>query len=306
MISLLKNKDAAGKEYSPSEVIALLDSGIKISAAADYGEEAIVWLPQELRPQVYELKRMCACPIEDEDIGQCLLWPVKELYDNYEERFCGFVAKRPKITGKLTSLNDVIQERKTLTELSDTRKRILAGIGLKLAMYFEAVHSTQNKYVFGSVSPSDFYLDEAGCLFCFTAFQCTGSRFGCGNPYYMAPELIEMMPRKVLYNELSDSFIYSLILFQLFTGKYPYAPEYDLYEKDYKEIWAFMSDGQSVYFEENSKECIAVNEALRAFSWEIAETFRLVFDFCGRSSYVQGRPKIGEWIHVLQDYLLNR
>lgn len=300
MISLVKMEDAAGKVYCSAGVLAAFDNEVKIFEISDNDTEVMVQISKEVRPQLYEIKKMCMCELGDDRSAKNLLWPKKELYDISERCFCGFIAEKPEIKGELILLEEVIHLRKEKIHLKKEEKKYYAEIGIQMAQYFEMIHATEKKFIFGSVSPSDFCVDERGTLFCFHTYECARNHPRIRNPYYIAPELIGMETRKVLYNEESDSFLYALMLFQLMTGKFPFAPDKELYSIEKEEMEAWMSDGQSIYFEEDSEECAAIEKVLNEFSAELAEACRFAFDYCGRASYVQGRPTIKEWRKILE------
>lgn len=300
VIRLLKMADESGKEYQPGEVLVLLENGTKISAAAGENEEVIVWLPPVLRPERFEMKRLCNEILEDSDVSARIVWPLKVLYDSQNGSMCGFVAKNPHINGPLISLAQIIEQRKHgQMPLSAENKRSLIGIGMQLANYFQTVHRTRSNYVFGFIQPQDFYIDSTGTLFCFSSFVCAQNHHTEIKTYYIAPEVIGMQSQKNIYNTKTDAFVYALILFQLFTGKFPYLPEKDVYTIQVETIWSLMCDGESIFFDMDSEEYKNVEEILKGFSEEIKKAFHLVFDYCGLASYEQGRPTISKWLQVL-------
>lgn len=304
MISLLKMTDEAGQEYQPGEVIALLENGIKISAVVGDDREAIVWLPPALRPERFEMKRLCNEIPENPDMSERMLWPLKVLYDRQNGAMCGFAARNPHIDGQLVSLAQMIEQRNYgQLPLSAENKRILVHIGIQLANCFLTVHNTRNGYVFGFIQPQDFYVDHSGALFCFSSFVCAQNHQTEIKTCYIAPEVIGMQSQKNIYNTKTDAFLYALILFQLFTGKFPYLPDKNVYTVQVETIWSLMCDGESVFFDVDSEEYKNTEKILEEFSEEIKKAFHLVFDYCGLASYEQRRPAISKWIQVLDSFL---
>lgn len=298
MISLLKLSDDAGKKYSYGPLILALENGVKIYENADNAAEAIVWVPEALRPYEFEWSNMWKRVRDDEKIRAQLFWPEKILRDNAGQ-YCGYVTKNPEVKGQLISVKQWIEKERSFDE---EEKRSNVIIGSRIAQIFKVIHD-KSGYILGIISPESFWMDEALNVYYVESFDCaknlqTEDIKSC----YIAPELLMAQSEKTSVSIETDDFIYALLLFQILTGRFPYGGGRKIENCDVDEIWNLMCDGISVFYDRMDQEREDIMNLLESYSARMAQLFRQVFDYCGRSDYAEGRPSIDDWMETLSDY----
>lgn len=299
MISLLKLSDKAGKNYSYGPLILALENGVKIYENADNAAEAIVWVPEALRPYKFEWNNMCERTPADEKIRGQLFWPEKLLMDNAEQ-YCGYVTKKPEIKGRLISVKQWIEKERSFDE---EEKHSSVSIGSAIARIFKVIHDRKTGYLLGIISPESFWIDEALQVYYVEPFDCARDlRAEDMKSCYTAPELLMAQSEKASVSLETDDFVYALLLFQILTGRFPYGGGREIEKCDVDEIWNLMCDGISVFYDRMDQEREEIMHLLEFYSARTAQLFRQVFDYCGRSDYTEGRPAIDDWLETLSDY----
>ncbi len=296
-------KDFAGILYSTQNLLFSLNPDVKIYEIAGNHDSFIVYFASGHAPKPYELRKMSECRIKNNTSDHMILWPQRELYTLSDEQCCGFLAKKETIASDLITLSQMMEQRKKIPKLSGNDIKNYLAVGLNFAKCIDAIHSTEKNYVIGAFDPEEFHIDSEKKIYYFYAYDCGRSNLTLKNYHYLSPELIHYGQWKLPFSEDSDSFAFALILFQLLTGHYPFAistPEHELTQDT---VIKYMLDGESIYYYDNSPQCIRIEHFLSEISPEIAETFRYVFDYCGNENYTADRPTIKEWIQILKKTL---
>lgn len=302
MISLLKMTDKSGAVYKPGETIVALENGYKIYENANDSSEAMVWIPQEIRPYKYELRNMCDEEIADVWVKANLLWPEKLLYDSSDNQCCGYITKKPKILGKLIPLSEIIEKKRSFDYI-EKKNNVL--ICLQIARMFKAIRDTRHGYILGIISLESFWVDEALNVFFGEVYNCARNINTTVKTHYVAPELLMYDSWKGKFTAESDSFICALLLFQLLTGRFPYNSSEDIEKTDVEYIWNLMCDGESIFYNKTDTYAKTILAELGNYSERINRLFYRTFDYCGRADYVEQRPMIDEWMEALSEYMNN-
>lgn len=303
MISLMQLIDKSGKTYSYGKALFALNTGVKIYENTEDNSELIVWLPKELRPDIFEWKNMCNESNIEEEIKDRLFWPDKILIDKNSDENCGYTTKRPKFEGEVVPLSRLI-EKKRWFDIGEKKNNAI--IGNNLARIFKAIRDTKYGYSLGIVSPDSFWIDDAMNVYYMESFNCARNIYEVVRSCYVAPELLLYDSWRGRMNPDTDSFAYALLLFQILTGRFPYNSGENVERTDVEYIWNLMCDGISVFYDtmdDFSKEIVG---DLRGYSEEILVLFKKSFDYCGREDYMKDRPKIDEWLEVLSEYIKNK
>lgn len=303
MISLMQLIDKSGKTYSYGRILFALNNGVRIYENTEDNNEVIVWLPKELRPDIFEWKNMCNESRIEPEIRDRLFWPDKLLIDKGSDENCGYTTRKPKFEGEAVPLNRLI-EKKRWFDKDEKNKNIV--IGNNLALIFKAIRDTKHGYSLGIVSSESFWVDDAMNVYYMESFNCARNIHEVIRSCYVAPELLLYDSWRGRMNSDTDSFAYSLLLFQVLTGRFPYNSSENIEKMDIEYIWNLMCDGISVFYDTTdvfSKEIVG---DLRSYSEEILDLFKKSFDYCGKEDYTKDRPKIDEWLEVLSEYIKNK
>lgn len=300
-ISINKDKqifDESGVTYAIGEPISSIANGVMIYEVK--GREDVIYVDAaDLHENRYDVMKMSTQAINGTGFEK-LLWPERLVKKENSSVFSGFISRNPKIQGELVSLDEIIEERKEKKTLSNEESCYYLNLGLQLAEIIELIH--QYGYVVGSLSPDKFFVSREGIVYSCISYQFSYRDINAfDNPYYVAPEwLSKMNIEAVVYNEQSDSFLYALILFQLFTGKYPFVSERDVLEVERESLWEAMTDGKSLYFFEDTQMMDGIAQELSVFPINIGKLFKRTFDYCGYEDYAERRPSIQEWLLALR------
>lgn len=302
MISLLEMTDKAGAVYRPGTTIVALEDGYILCENADNSSEVIVWIPKEVRPYKYELRNMCDEEITDVGIKANLLWPEKLLYDSNDNQYCGYVTKKPTISGRLVPLSEIVERERCFDNIE---KKNNVFIALQIARIYKAIRDTRHGYIIGIISLESFWVDEALNVYFLKSYSCACNINNVIKSYYVAPELLMYDSWKGKFTVDSDSFICALLLFQLLTGKFPYNSSESVEKTDVEYIWNLMCDGKSVFYNKTDTFAKTILAELNNYSEKISELFSRTFDYCGQVNYIAQRPMIDEWMEVLSEYVDN-
>lgn len=302
--------DEAGIEYTVGNLIFAISDGPKIYTIE--GQKDIVYVEAaDIEKNKLVIRRMSDVMSEKsqvfvKSINNRLLWPdklVKEKKDNENVKdngFKGFISRNPQIQGDLTTLAEVIEERKAKTVLTQEERQYYLNLGIQLAEILETIHECG--YVVGVLTPDKLWLSQDGTL-----ISCITYRFSFqkndvfDNPYYVAPEWFSYIDKdNILYEPKSDSFLYAIILFQLLTGKYPFLTERNISEVKKEELWEQMVDGKSLYFWEDERTISEIKKELETAPKGIDDLFESTFDYCGYGAYDEPRASVLDWLLALK------
>lgn len=303
MISLMQIIDKSGKCYPYGKILFTLNSGVKIYENTENNKELIVWLPEELRPAIFEWKNMCNEPFIDVDVRDKLFWPDKILIDKSSNEYCGYTTIRPVFDGEIVPLSRRI-EKKRQFDAEEKKTNII--IGNNLARIYKVIKNSKQGYLLGVVSPDSFWIDESMNVYYMESFNCARNVPEVIRSCYVAPELLLHDSWKGKITAETDSFVYSLLLFQILTGRFPFNSRENINRTDVEYIWNLMCDGVSVFYDKLDEFSNEIVDELKKYSKEILDLFKRTFDYCGKSDYTKGRPKIEEWLEVLSEYIKNK
>lgn len=303
MISLMQIIDKTGKNYAYGTVLFTLSSGVKIYENVDNNTELIVWLPKELRPAIFEWKNMCNENLIESDLKDKLFWPDKILIDKGSNDYCGYTTLRPRFDGEVVPLSRLI-EKKRWFDINEKRKNIL--IGNNLARVYKVIKNSKHGYSLGVISPDSFWVDESMNVYYMESFNCARNMHEIIRSCYVAPELLLYDSWKGKISAETDSFVYSLLLFQILTGRFPFNSNENIDRTDIEYIWNLMCDGISVFYDTSDEFSNEIVGEIKNYSEEILNLFKRTFDYCGKSDYTKERPKIEEWLEVLSEYIKNK
>ena len=300
-ISINRDKkvfDESGVTYVIGERISSIANNVTIYEVK--GREDVIYVEAaDLHENRYDVRKMSTQSINEAGFEK-LLWPERLVKKENSSAYGGFISRNPQIRGDLVLLAEIIEERKEKKKLSNEESHYYLNLGLQLAEIIELVHRCG--YVVGSLSPDKFWVSREGIVYSCVSYQFSYRDIDAfDNPYYVAPEwLSKMNIEAVVYNTQSDSFLYALILFQLFTGKYPFVPERDVLAVEKETLWEAMTDGKSLYFFEDKQMMDCITQELSVFPTGIEKLFTRTFDYCGYEDYAESRPSIQDWLLALR------
>ena len=295
-------KDAAGTLYATANLLLSFETGGKLYEIAGKDDQWIVSFSGADAPTLHELRKMGSCQIEH-SCDYLILWPKRELYALSSEQCCGFLAQKDAVAAERISLSQMIRTRKEHPDLPSAQIRPYLIAGLHFARCIDAIHSTPMGYVIGAFDPREFEIDSRKKVYYFCAYDCGRSRLRVKDYRYLAPELIACPAQIPPFSKTSDAFAFALILFELITGRYPFA---DVRGEALQngELEKAMLDGESIYYQESSPACVQTEQFLLSISRELAQAFRDTFDYCGAETYTADRPSLKEWISLLERTLV--
>lgn len=300
MIRLLEMYDRSGRIYSPGSIALELKNGTRFYLNTNEESEIIVWIPDDLRPQEYELQRMCREKNGDEETKRNMFFPQRVIYDSRTDDYCGYIAKKPNSIGELTPLHDYVSRNR---HYDRQERAINAIIGLSTANIFKEIKESDNRYTIGTISHESFWIDDAFNVYYAETFSCSQNLVINENSYYTAPELLLCDTWRGNFSDKTDAFVFALILFQILTGKFPFNSTQNVDESDIEYVWGLMCDGNSIFYDKADQCAIEVMGELYNYSERILELFRKAFDYCGNLDYTQNRPLIEDWMEALSDYI---
>lgn len=290
-------KDPVGRVYSTDQMILSLRNNAKIYTVADNQRYLFVHLSGDDHPPESQIRVMAEWS-SDLTAKSNVLWPEMECYRLDDDAFCGFLAQRINIPDDIISLRQFL----ALDDPCHGDLSLILTIGLNLAKCIFALHHCAKNYVIGDLHPRDFYVSSGGQVFSFNAYRSSLDTQLITDRRYLAPEYIAAQSR---LTKSSDSFSFALILFELLTGIFPFGTHEPDTVFDNEQIEDMLINGESIYYFNHSQQCMAVESRLQNISPDLAEMFRLTFDYCGCNRYDEMRPSIEDWINVLERQTVN-
>lgn len=297
-ISILRERkvfDESGYVYEIGNVLYEMPNSGKVFSINGHTDKVYVEVP-DMTGNRYAIKKMCDKTTHSLCFKR-MLWPERLIQEKN-----GFISLNPKVHGKLVSLIDVIEERKTKKSLTPEEKLYYFSLGTQLAKIINIVHEFD--YVVGVLSPEKFLVSDNRKLYSLLSYQFSFVEIDAfDNPYYISPEwLLTMNNKQIRYTKQSDAYLYATVLFQLLTGKYPFASNRNISEIDKEELWELMSDGKSLYYWEDEGIIDTIKEELCDLPQTIEALFKRTFDYCGNNTYDENRPLINEWLRLMQQF----
>lgn len=294
----LSFKDPVGRVYTTDQLLLPLRDNAKIYTIADNCRYLFVHISGDDHPTENQIRVMAECSSELMAKNN-VLWPEMECYRLDDDTFCGFLARRINISDDVMTISQLLSSN-SHDEINISHNLI---IGLNLAKCILAVHKTARRYVIGAPHPQDFHVSPDGQVFCCNIYRNDLDIQNITDKRYLAPEYIAMESG---LTQLSDSFSFALILFELLTGMFPFGTHDPGLKYDDEQIEDMLLNGESIFYYGNTQRCAEVESQLSGISPALSELFHLTFDYCGCSRYDELRPSILEWIQVLENLADNK